>query len=377
MTIASVEVHDEEILEATVNIPTPALVVLGDIVTSNLHRLAAYVNRHRLSVRPHTKTHKSLELARRQLDAGATGLTTAKVGEAEVMAEVSDDLLLAYPIVDPTRAQRLARLAVKRDIRVAVDSAQAVENLASAARRDAITIGLLVDLDVGLGRTGVQTPTTALQLARTIDQTRGVRLDGLFCYPGHVWDCPDEQQRPMDQIAATLDETLEGWKRSGLDAKIVSGGSTPTLYQSHLIPSLTEVRPGTYIYNDMNTVRGGFCSLSQCAVRLIGTIVSDAKAGQVVLDAGSKSLTSDRCIPEPESGFGFLPLYPDASITRLSEEHGQVNVSRCPTLPKVGQRVSVIPNHVCPCINLCESVWWWERDRSPKPVRVDARGRVV
>ena len=144
-------------------------------------------------------------------------------------------------------------------------------------------------------------------------------------------------------------------------ALIVSGGSTPTAYQSHLIPQLTEIRPGTYIYNDMNTVRGGFCTLDDCAARIICTVVSNAVPNQIVLDAGTKTLTSDACIPARDSGHGFIVEYPQAKIVALSEEHGQVDVSRCDHQPDLGQRVTVIPNHICPCVNLQNDVWWNER----------------
>jgi D-serine deaminase-like pyridoxal phosphate-dependent protein len=159
-------------------------------------------------------------------------------------------------------------------------------------------------------------------------------------------------------------------------APIVSGGSTPTAYQSHLVSHLTEIRPGTYIFNDMNTVRGGFCSHDDCAARIVATVISDAVPGQVVIDAGSKTLTNDVCIPARDSGFGFVVEYPDARITRLSEEHGQVDVTSCRSRPAVGDRITVIPNHICPCVNLQEAVWWAKSGEPLCHLPIDARGKI-
>ncbi len=308
---------------------TPALVIDEPTVARNLSRLADYAKRHGIYIRPHTKTHKSLEMAHRQIAAGARGLTAAKVGEAEAMVLASDDILLAYPAVDASRRQRLATLATAHNIRVAVDSQFALEVLSSAASSANAVIGILVDLDVGMHRTGVQSPKAALELAQAVAQTPSLRLDGLFYYPGHVWQPSGEQMKPLNSIAELLQETLSLWSHSGLSASIVSGGSTPTAYQSHLIPRTTEIRPGTYIYNDMNTVGGGYCSLEDCAAKLVCTVVSNAVPGKVVVDAGSKTLTSDRNITQPESGHGHVVEYPRARIARLSEEHGELDITAC------------------------------------------------
>ena len=162
-----------------------------------------------------------------------------------------------------------------------------------------------------------------------------------------------------------------------MEAKIVSGGSTPTAYFSHLFKNMSELRPGTYIFHDMNGVHGGFASVEDCAARILATVVSDAVAGQVVIDAGSKTLTSDRCGPAPESGHGLVVEYPEAKIVKLTEEHGQVDVRGCGRRPKVGERVSVIPNHICPCINLQDVVWWKEGQERPVAIDVQGRGKVI
>lgn len=361
-------------------IATPAVVIEATRVHRNIERMSVYAASHGIAVRPHCKTHKSVEVARLQLVAGAGGVTVAKVGEAESLVAAFDggtsDMLVAYPTVDPIRAQRLADLARESTVRVALDTLVAIESVSAAARSAGVKVGVLVDLDVGMGRTGVPTADALVAIAQATSTSPDLRLDGIFCYPGHIWAKPAEQAAPLALVAAKLQEAIDRFDRHGLCHEVVSGGSTPTAFQSHLVPQVTEIRPGTYVFNDMNTVRGGFCTLDDCAAAIVCTVVSDAVAGQVVLDGGTKTFTSDRCGPAPYSGHGFIVEYPEAMITKLTEEHGQVDVSRCAKRPRVGERVSVIPNHICPCINLQDAVWWREPDGRLRPLTVDARGRL-
>ncbi len=358
------------------DIPTPALVIDWEIVDRNIKRLAEYAAQHGIGVRPHTKTHKSVLIAQMQTQAGAVGLTVAKVGEAEVMADVHSDLLLAYPCVDAARCERVAELAHRTIPHVAIDSAHAAEALSTAAQRADSTIGILVDLDVGNGRTGVQTPLAARDLALHVETCPGLRLDGLMVYPGHIGKAIADQDAALAEVESTIAHTLKIWKRKKLAASIVSGGSTPTAFTSHLVPSLTEYRPGTYVYNDMNCVRGGFATLDDCAARIVCTVVSNAVPGQVIIDAGGKTLTYDKCGPAPDSGHGHVVEYSEAKITKLSEEHGQVDVTNCERAPEIGERVTIIPNHICPCVNLQDHIWI-KVDETLKQMPVDARGMLV
>jgi D-serine deaminase-like pyridoxal phosphate-dependent protein len=356
---------------------TPAIIVDARTVLRNVARLAEYAEAHDLDIRPHTKTHKSRQIADLQMAAGAIGLTAAKVGEAQLMSEVADDILLAYPAIDPARTARLVQLAAHATLRVAVDSIEGARLVGEAANRHSATVGILVDLDVGLHRTGVQSPGATLKIAQYVDSTAGLRLDGLFCYPGHINAPPADQEPALTAVADQLAEALRLWYDHGLQARIVSGGSTPTAFQSHLVSDYTEIRPGTYVYNDMNTVRGGFCKLEDCAARVIATVVSTAVPGQVVMDAGSKTLTSDLCGPAPHSGHGHVVEYPDARIVKLSEEHAQIDIRDCQRAPQLGERLTVIPNHICPCVNLQDSVWWRDEDGALQELVVDARGLLI
>src|SRR4051794_33432219 len=295
--------------------PTPALVIDLSTVKRNIARLAAYGREHELDIRPHTKTHKSIRMATLQLDAGAVGLTVAKAGEAMTMAQAGSDIFVAYPALDPWRREHLATLAQTHAVRVGIDSTEAADAIGDAAPAAGVTIGVLVDLDVGFHRTGVQSAQDALDLARHVMKTGGLRLDGIMCFPGHIKGLPDTLRESLESVSVILAETIELWRKHGLEAKVVSGGSTPTAYHSHRVPQLTEIRPGTYIYSDMNGVACRLTSIDDCAARLTCTVVSPAVPGKFVIDAGSKTLTSARRALDPDTaGFGHVVEYPGAKI---------------------------------------------------------------
>jgi D-serine deaminase-like pyridoxal phosphate-dependent protein len=362
------------------DLPTPALVIDAAIVERNLARMAEYCRAHGVALRPHAKTHKSLHMARRQVAHGAIGLTVAKVGEAQTMSQAARDVLVAYPALDWARTARLAELAGTVAVHVAIDSAFAADALDAAARARGTTIGVLVDMDVGFHRTGVQGPQAAAQLARHVASRRHLRFDGLMIYPGHIGVPRGEAPAQLKQVAAITEQAVAQLRDAGLPPpRIVSGGSTPTAMLTHLVPQCTEIRPGTYIYNDWNTASAGYCALDDCAARVMCTVVSDAVPGKIVIDAGSKTLTSDRLMTDPQQGgFGHVVGFPEARIVRLTEEHGEIDITRCPAPPKLGQRVWIIPNHICPCVNLQDRAWLKHGDEVElEPLPIDARGMLV
>jgi D-serine deaminase-like pyridoxal phosphate-dependent protein len=361
--------------DAWPELDTPCSLIDAAIVTRNIARMADYCRRHGLALRPHTKTHKSQRIARMQLYAGAVGLTVAKPGEASVMAPLHAETLIAYPSVTSASLKAIRDGLAEGDMIVALDSLEAADRLEAALADRDRPARVLVDVDVGLHRTGLQTPEESVQLAARIAASSKLQLAGLFCYPGHIWSGPAEQAAEMQAVDALLRSHIARWKAEGLAAPIVSGGSTPTAYQTHLSPSVTEIRPGTNVFNDMNTARGGYCELPDCAVRILATIVSTAVPGQVVMDAGAKTLAADRCISAPDSGHGYVVEYPEARIRHLSEEHGQIDISQCSRKPRVGERITVIPNHVCPTINLTDFAWWLTPN-GPERLSIDARGKV-
>ncbi|MFN9602866.1 MAG: alanine racemase [Planctomycetota bacterium] len=356
--------------------PTPSLVVHQPTVRENLRRMQDYCNAHGLRLRPHTKTHKSLVMAEEQIATGAVGLTVAKAGEARVMSQVCHDLLVAYPAVGARRLHDLIEVAREANVTVGVDSLQAAQQLQDGASKGGVTVGILVDLDVGFFRTGVLHPSNAVDLGRAISNMSHLEFRGLMCFPGHL--LPSSSPQDWDRYAESLHTVIEQLAASGIQTPTVSGGSTPTAMASHRNPYLNEIRPGTYIYNDWNEVRLGVATLDQCAARVLATVVSVPSDRKFILDSGSKTLSSDRNCVDEQAGFGLLPDYPSARVARLSEEHGEVVFpeNHAEKLPRVGDRVWVLPNHICVCVNLQNSFYVWEDD-SLVEYPVDARGLLT
>ncbi|QSQ28191.1 D-TA family PLP-dependent enzyme [Pyxidicoccus parkwayensis] len=332
---------------------TPAALVDLDRVEANLLRVSAYAREHGLRWRPHTKTHKTVELAALQLQAGAAGVTVATPREAEVMSTVADDVLLAYPPVGTGRLTRLMALPHRVRLTVALDSREALEGLGRAATGAGRTVGVLVEVDLGMRRVGVQSPEDAVTLARAVASTRGVEYRGILFYPGHVRSPLAEQDAALREQSARLGALVEALDGAGLKPGTVSGGSTPTLWRSHEVAGLTEIRPGINVLNDRNSASVGACAWSECAYSVLATVVSTAVPGQAVIDAGSKALAKEEGFA-PEGGYGALLDRPEVLVRGLSEEHGLLDLSATAWRPRVGERVRVVPNHVCTSVNLHE-----------------------
>jgi D-serine deaminase-like pyridoxal phosphate-dependent protein len=347
------------------DIETPAILIDIDRVEANLSRAQTYADMHGLKLRPHIKTHKIPRFAQRQVELGATGITCQKLGEAEIMADAGlADIFLPYNILGPAKLARLAALADRVRLSVTADSAVTVEGYAEAFRERGEPLAVLVECDTGKGRCGVQTPAEALALAQVIDGAAGLRFAGLMTYPatGKI----AETQAWLAEAVALLD-------RSGLPSETVSNGGTPDLWSAHQVTAATEHRPGTYIYLDRYQVAKGVGSLDDCALTVLTTVVSCPRTERAILDAGSKSLTSDTL---DMTGFGLILEHPEAVITGLSEEHGNVDVGRCNDRPKIGDRVRVVPNHACVVSNLFDRVHLISGEEVVDIAEVAARGRV-
>ena len=356
-------------------VSTPAVVVDLDVVERNLTRMSSYCHSHQLGLRPHTKTHKSIEAAAMQLQLGAIGLTVAKVGEAEVMtASGTKQILVAHPIVGRAKIERLAVLAKELRIIIAVDSLRAAEGLARVACKEGVTFDVLIEFDSGSQRCGVAAGKEAKTLGEQIGKLEGTRLSGLFTYFGNVWGDEAERAAELNKARADVAMTLEAYRAAGLSTEIVSAGSTPAARMSHTVEGITEIRPGTYIYNDLNTYYQGLCSLDDCAVRVVTTVVSTAVPGHVVVDAGSKTLSSDLCSAGPKSGYGLL-VEREGTLKKLNEEHGYLQANDLKGVD-VGQVFSLIPNHVCTCINMHDEVLTARKGVITGSWRVAARGKV-
>ncbi len=354
--------------------PTPSLVIDAATVQRNIARMSEYGASKNLKIRPHTKTHKSRLMARWQMNAGASGLTVAKAGEAEIMAQVCEDVFVAYPAIGEARLKRLTQVAREIRVRVAVDSLEAATLIDDAARQATVEMDVVIDIDVGFHRTGVVGPASAITLAEHLGRCKNLNLLGLMCFPGHIK--PNAAPETWKEYADCLGEIIQQLRQKGFCTDVISGGSTPTAYQSHINSWLNEIRPGTYIYNDMNEVRLGVATLDDCAAQVLATVISHSGKQKIVVDAGSKMLSSDRCSPDPESGWGYVVEMPQAKVVRLSEEHGEIQLPEDVVVPKIGSRITIIPNHVCVCVNLQETAWLYSNGELTQ-FEIDARGMLV
>ncbi len=326
---------------------TPYLAVDVDVLDRNLVAMADAARARGLALRPHAKTHKCVEVARRQVALSGGGLTVATVGEAEVFADAGlDDLFLAYPIVAAgPRAGRLRALADRVRLRVGVDSAEGAALLARAVPGAEV----LVEVDSGHHRTGVA-PRRAGEVAAAA-QAAGLAVAGVFTFPGHGYG-PGERGPAAADESAALAGAADALRAAGVDPRVRSGGSTPTAALSDP-GTLTELRPGVYAFSDAQQVELGAADLGDVALTAVATVVSRA-GGRVVLDAGSKVLGADR--PAWTTGHGRLPGCPDARIVALSEHHATVSFPVGVAVPAVGEVVRVAPNHVCTAVNLVDEL---------------------
>jgi len=362
-------------MQAIEDLDTPVVLIDLDKTERNIARMAQHASAAGVALRPHGKTHKVPEVARMQLRAGAKGLTLAKVGEAEVFVAAGiDDIFLAYPIVGGRKAERLLALADKARLIVGADSEAGARSLSDVFAKAGRTLDVRVKVDVGLHRVGVE-PKDARALAEKIAAMPGLRLRGVFTHAGQGYHCDTE-----DGIAAvgkheaeTLSEVARELRAAGLPCEDVSVGSTPTAVHA-MRADVTEARPGTYVYYDATQTNLGICTLDDCAITVLATVVSVPAADRAVLDAGSKMLSSDPLRPKPVA-HGFL-LGRESRVLRLSEEHGVVGVVPGESF-RVGDRVQVIPNHACVVSNLQDKVYAVRKGRVEAEWPVAARGKVL
>ncbi|HEU4882768.1 MAG TPA: alanine racemase [Longimicrobium sp.] len=356
------------------DLDTPVPLVDVDRLHNNLRRVSEYCRAHGLAWRPHAKTHKSPALAAEQVRAGAVGVTVATPREAEVMAQTVDDLLLAYPPIGQAKLRRLMALPERVRLTVGLDSAEALRGLAAAAREAGRRVGVLVEVDAGMGRVGVQSAADAVALARAAEGEEGIDYRGVMIYPGHIRDNVERQDDSIRALSDRVGTVLRALGEAGLAPEVVSGGSTPTFWRSHDIAGLTEVRPGTSIFNDRTTAEIGACGWDENAYSVMATVVSVAVPGQAVVDAGSKALSKEE-IRADTVGYGALLDRPEIVVKSVSEEHGLLDLSQTDWRPRIGERVRIVPNHVCVSVNLHERLYGVRGDEVVEVWEVAARGR--
>ena len=342
------------------DLETPSVLIDLDLMEANIATMQSKCDALGIAFRPHIKTHKIPDIARRQLDAGATGIACQKVSEAEVFADAGfDDIQIPYNIVGARKTRRLAELAKRAKVTVTVDSLAVIDGIAAAAQEVGSTIHMMVEL-VSLGERTGTTPQAALAFAQHIQAADNLRFAGVMIYPS------DAAIRPRLQEALSLLEA------AGIEVEHVSGGGSGAISAMHLLPELTEMRVGTCIFWDWNSVSAGYAGFDNCAMRVRASVVSANDPGRVILDSGSKSIQSETV----DGQFGYIAEYPAARIYKVNEEHGYVDFGAHESLPSVGDIVHIIPVHTCVVTNLHNQLYGLRGDKIEVIWNVAARGLV-
>ena len=348
----------------TADLETPCVVIDVAKTNANLSRVQAHATANGYALRPHIKTHKWPRFAKRQVELGAVGITAQKLGEAEVMADAGlTDIFVPYNIVGAAKLARLAALNERITISVTADSPDTVAGYARTFLGRGKPLTVLIECDTGGGRCGVQSPAQALALARQITMAPGLSFGGLMTYPGRGKF--GEADRWLADAKATLEQ-------AGISVPRITSGNSPDIWHTG-DTVVTERRPGTYIYFDRSQVEFGAASFGDCALTVLATVVSRPTATRAVIDAGSKSLSSDTL---GLTGFGVIRGREDIAVAALSEEHGVIELPEASDWPRVGERIHIIPNHACVVSNLFDAVHLVGADGEVEAVPVAARGRV-
>ena len=332
-------------------VDTPSPIVLVDVMQRNIDRMQAFAAEHNLDVRPHVKTHKCVEIGRRQVQSGAVGITAGNVGEAEVFAGAGfHDIFLAYPLWPAgTKGQRIRRLAEITQLRVGVDNVRAIDALADAMGDEPDRLQVVVEIDCGARRSGAP-PEVAGDLALTA-RKRGLVPAGVYTYPGHGSSSPDGRERAAQDQTTALTAAVRSFAGVGVTADVVSAGSTPTVAFS-TSSLINEIRPGEYVFCDLDNLRLGACAGDQIALFVAATVVSDWVPGQLILDVGTKALGREG---NPDKGYGGI-AGSKAILAKLNEYHGFLAAPPGELRPSVGDVLPVVPNHVCPVVNSFEEL---------------------
>ena len=371
------------------DLPTPQVLIDRTRAMNNIARVQALASEAGARLRPHAKTHKSPVVARWQIDAGAVGICCAKVGEAEVFVDAGiKDIRLPYP-VNPSNAPRVAALMDRATMSIIVDHRDVVRGWSEAMQRAGRTLDVLVKVDVGFHRCGIDPEVDALGFIQAVAGLPGLKLRGLLSHAGHAYNATTEDE--LRAIARREAETLAGLRSraafSGIALDEISVGATPTLRFSAGQDGVTELRPGNYVYFDRTQVALGAASLDNCALTVLATVVSK-HPGRIILDCGSKTLTNDQARGiSAASGYGAIlagdtdaldyarEIDETLTIERLSEEHATVRVTGTTAL-EPGDRVRVVPNHSCVVSNMVDVVRLVDGDEVIETIAVAARGRI-
>ncbi|UKS26749.1 alanine racemase [Paenibacillus sp. HWE-109] len=371
-----------EALETLETLETPCLIIDTERMDHNIQTMAEKVNALQVKLRPHAKTHKMPAIALQQMEAGAVGITVAKVSEAEVMAANGvSNIFIAYPLVTPSKIRRAIRLSEQIELIVAVDSLAGAQRMEQIASEQGHSLQVRLEIDTGLRRTGVLFDQAAA-LAADIARMPHLRLTGIYTFRGSLVG----GKSTLDVAAAgheegtLMVELAERLRAQGIAIADVSVGSTPTALYAAAVAGVTEVRPGTYVFHDRMQARLGVCDITDCAGSVLVTVVSRPSADLAIVDGGSKTFATDvqpGTDPLQLRGFGYIMNLEDALLIRMTEEHGMIELGPLAQAAnlQVGDTLRIIPNHICSTVNLHNQVVM-QRGHAYERVPVLARGML-
>jgi len=366
---------------------TPCLMIDALIMRDNIARMQEGVTRYGCALRPHIKTHKVPYFTNLQLQAGAQGITCAKVSEAEVMANGgAQDIFIAYPMVGPFRIRRALELQKRiRRLILAVDSLEGAKALDAAAKAQGMTCEVRLEVDTGAARTGAPREE-CVALGVEVNKMGNLNLTGIYTFKSLVLEGAPTQDAGAAALeeARLMDGTAKALRAAGVDIKDISAGSTPTGLLAAKTGLCTEVRPGTYIFNDWMVMKEGCAEFAQIAERIYCTVVSTPRPGLAVIDGGIKTFPMDAPIGTAPYYYPGYAVILDSEgkpqnnlvLRRMSEEHGIVTAENGVTGLRVGQLLELIPIHVCPAVNLQNHLFLYERGELTS-LPVAARGMLV
>lgn len=356
---------------------TPSLVVDLHVMDAHIKRMQNVANKKKLRLRPHIKTHKSPYIAKLQLQHGASGITCATLGEAEVMcAHGISNILIAYPIVGNKKLQRLAKIVEKAEVIVSLDHMEVAKGLNEVGEKVGKIVPVYIEVDTGLGRVGLTSTDDVIKLVSKLQSLPFIKIVGLMSHSGNTYttNVKEEIIYVSRNDANILVQTkLEVKEKLGVLIPEISIGSTPATIDDAVYEHVTEMRPGTYVFNDATLLSQGIVTEKDCALTICATVVSTPTPYRFIIDAGSKTLTKDT--GTFTKGYGFIKGSTDMWVSWLSEEHGVVNVQEKHPY-KVGDRLSIIPNHVCPTVNLVDQIIGIRNGKIEKKIQVEARGKI-
>ena len=356
-------------------LPTPAVVIELAQMEENIRKMTEAAAGYQIKVRPHIKPHKSVEIARLQLRMGCSGITCAKLGEAEVMAKGGiDDILIAFPLIGQEKMQRLKILSRKARVITIVNSEEGARQLSETFQNSPDKIEVLIEVDGGINRGGKKPYEPTLEFARQIAGLPGIDIKGILYYGGTIYG--EKDREGFEKTSAREREEMLGTARmlenAGFHMEILSGGNSYSSKMPWLLEGITEIRPGHYLFNDVGQLMSGFAKEQECALRVTASVVSIVDERHAIIDAGSKTLTTDICARK--EGYGYVVGRPDITISKLNEEHGFIESEGRLGL-EIGDKIAVIPNHACVVPILADEVYGIRNGKLDHLIRIDARGK--